>query len=120
MPCCSSSRNEHLDQLYNTDCHLHNAARTLNAMILTLHQTTIFLDWFKLKAFADKKKGKCGKKRKNILGKGEIAGYQHFLHFPKYFLNSFPYYKFYNLPNSKSLQTTISNLMKKAERSPNG
>ena len=27
---------------------------------------------------------------KNIVGKGEHAGYQHFLHFPQYFQKTFP------------------------------
>ena len=47
------------------------------------------LDWFKLKAFADDKKKNVTRKLKfvsgrveNILGKGENAGYQHFLLFP--------------------------------------
>ena len=35
-------------------------------------------------------------------------------------VNPFPNDKFYTLPNWKSLQTTISNLMKMAESSPNG
>ena len=49
------------------------------------------LDWFKLKAFANDKvnvtqKLKFVSKRiENILGKGENAGYQHFLLFPKCF-----------------------------------
>ena len=33
-------------------------------------------------------------------------------------INPFPDEKFYTLPNSKSLQTTISNLMTMAESSP--
>ena len=50
------------------------------------------LDWSKLKAFADDKikateKLKFGLGRvENIVGKGENAGYQHFLLFPQCFL----------------------------------
>ena len=36
------------------------------------------------------------------------------------FFNPFPNHKFMSLPNSKSLQTTFSNLMKMAESSSNG
>ena len=49
------------------------------------------LDWSKLKAFADEKINvtkqlKFGKGRvENIVGKGENAGYQHFLLFPQCF-----------------------------------
>ena len=49
------------------------------------------LDWLKLKAFADDKKNVTEKlkfvleKVENILGKGENAGYQHFLLFPQCF-----------------------------------
>ena len=48
----------------------------------------MILDWSKLKAFADDKinvnwKLKCVLERvENIMGKGENAGYQHFLLFP--------------------------------------
>ena len=35
-------------------------------------------------------------------------------------VNPFPNDKFYTLPNSKSLQTTISNVMAMAESSPKG
>ena len=47
-----------------------------------------FLDWAKLKAFADCKIKVTEKMKfalemvENILGKGENAGYQHFLLFP--------------------------------------
>ena len=50
-----------------------------------------FLDWSKLKAFADNninvtKKLKFVLERvENIVGKGENAGYQHFLLFPQSF-----------------------------------
>ena len=50
-----------------------------------------FLDWTKMKAFADDninviKNLKLLRGRvENILGKGENAGYQHFLLFPKCF-----------------------------------
>ena len=49
------------------------------------------LDWSKLKAFADDQinvteKRKFGLGRvENIAGKGENAGYQHFLLFPQFF-----------------------------------
>ena len=51
-----------------------------------------FLDWSKFKAIADDKK-ECNLKNgnyywnwhKNIVGKGENAGYQHFLLFPQCF-----------------------------------
>ena len=45
-------------------------------------------DWSKLKAFADDKKNVTERLKfvlervENILGKGENAGYQHFLFFP--------------------------------------
>ena len=48
---------------------------------------TIFLDWTKLKAFADdllnagKIKISVFERFENIMGKGENAGYQHFLLF---------------------------------------
>ena len=51
---------------------------------LTLYQTTIF-DWSKLKEIADDKINVTGNlkfvlgKAENIVGKGENAGYQHFL-----------------------------------------
>ena len=50
-----------------------------------------FLDWFKLKAFADDKRNAIEKLKfvlgrgENIIGKGENAGYQHFLLFPQCF-----------------------------------
>ena len=50
-----------------------------------------FLDWFKLKAFGDSKiefcfgKGRVLGRVENIMRKGEIAGYQHFLLFPQCF-----------------------------------
>ena len=54
-----------------------------------------FLDWSKLKAFADDKL-KVTEKLKMVLGrvenivrKGENAGYQHFLLFPQCFLKAF-------------------------------
>ena len=53
-----------------------------------------FLEWFKLKAFSDHKI-KVAEKMKivlegvqNIVGKGENAGYQHFLLFTRCFLKS--------------------------------
>ena len=51
---------------------------------LTLYQTTKFLDWSKLKAFADDKTNMTEKLKfvlervENIVGKGENAGYQCF------------------------------------------
>ena len=50
-----------------------------------------FLDWFKLKAFADNNINVTEelkfvlKREENIVGKGESAGYQHFLLFPQCF-----------------------------------
>ena len=50
-----------------------------------------FLDWSKFKAFADDKINLTLKHKfclgwiENIVGKGEIAGYQHFLLFPQCF-----------------------------------
>ena len=50
-----------------------------------------FLDWSKLKGFADDKLNATKKLKfvlgriENIVGKGEIAGYQHFLLFPPCF-----------------------------------
>ena len=50
------------------------------------------LDWSKLKAFVDDKINATQilkfvlRRVENIVGKGEIAGYQHFLLFPQYFL----------------------------------
>ena len=49
------------------------------------------LDWSKLKAFADDKTNTTKELKfvlervKNIVGKGENAGYQHFLLFPQFF-----------------------------------
>ena len=54
-----------------------------------------FLDWFKLKAFADDKINVAEKLKftlgriENIVGKGENAGYQHFLFFLQGFQKSF-------------------------------
>ena len=50
-----------------------------------------FLDWSKLKAVADDKSNVAAKLKfvlgrvENIVGKGENAGYQHFLLFPQCF-----------------------------------
>ena len=50
-----------------------------------------FLDWSKLKAFADDKINVTQnlkfvlEREENIVGKGENAGYQHFLLFPQCF-----------------------------------
>ena len=50
-----------------------------------------FLDWSILRAFADNKMAVTEKIKfvleilENIVGKGENAGYQHFLLFPQYF-----------------------------------
>ena len=60
-------------------------------MAWILYQTTIFLDWSKLRAFADDKLNLAEKLKfvlesiENIVGKGENAGYQHFLLFPPCF-----------------------------------
>ena len=51
-----------------------------------------FLDWSKLKAYAEDKINVTQKLKfelgrvylENIVGKGENAGYQHFLHFPRF------------------------------------
>ena len=63
----------------------------INTAILTLYQTTIILDWSKMKAFADDKI-KVAKimisvfdSVENIVGKEENAVYQHFLLFPQCF-----------------------------------
>ena len=55
-----------------------------------------FLDWSKMKVFSDDKIKLTEKKMKfalevveNIVGKGENAGYQHFLLFPQYFQKAF-------------------------------
>ena len=59
---------------------------------LTLYQTTFF-DWSKLNTFADYKINVTEKLKfvfgrvENIVGKGENAGYQHFLLFPQSFKN---------------------------------
>ena len=53
------------------------------------------LDWSKLKAFADDKINVTKELKfvlervKNVVVKGEIAGYQHFLHFPKCYQRGF-------------------------------
>ena len=53
------------------------------------------LDWSKLKAFADDIRNVTEKlnfdlgRIENIVGKGENAGYQHFLPFPKSFQNAY-------------------------------
>ena len=64
---------------------------------LPLYQTTKFLDWSKLKAFADDKMNVIEKMKfvlgrvKNNVGKGENAGYQHFLRLPTMFSKDFLY-----------------------------
>ena len=55
---------------------------------LTLFLDGKFLDWFKLKAFADDKINVTEfvlGTVENIVGKGENAGFQHFLLFPQCF-----------------------------------
>ena len=53
------------------------------------------LDWSNLKAFADDKINETEKLKfvmgriENIVGKGENAGYQHFLFFPQCFQEAF-------------------------------
>ena len=60
----------------------------IGEIILLMLPNDKILDWSKLKAFADDRineiiKLKFGMEReKNIVGKGENAGYQHFLLFP--------------------------------------
>ena len=60
--------------------------RGLNSLL-----TLKFLDWFKLKAFTDDNIHVAEKlifvlgRVENIVGKGENAGYQHFLLFPQCF-----------------------------------
>ena len=55
----------------------------------------MYLEWSKLKTFADDKMSVAQKlkfvygKVENIVGKGENAGYQHFLLFQQYFWKSF-------------------------------
>ena len=51
---------------------------------LTLYRTTNFLDWSKLKAFADDKLN-LAEKLKFVWGGVENIGYQHFLLFPQCF-----------------------------------
>ena len=64
---------------------------TAELIFLTLCQTAKILDWSKLKAFADDKINvskilEIGLGRvENIVGKGENAGYQHFLLFHNIF-----------------------------------
>ena len=64
---------------------------------LTLYPTTNFHDWSKLKAFADDKIIVTEKLKfvlgivENIVGKGENAGYHHFLLFPTMFSKGFLY-----------------------------
>ena len=64
-------------------------------MTLTFYKMTKFSDWSKLKAFAAnkinvKEKLKFGLgSEENIVGKGENAGYQHFLLFPQCFQKTF-------------------------------
>ena len=60
-------------------------------MLLNSLPNDKFLDWSKLKAFADDKINESQKLKfafgrvENIVGKGENAGYQHFLLFPQSF-----------------------------------
>ena len=62
-----------------------------NYFDLTLYQTKKILDVTKLKAFSDDKVNEAQLmisifgKAENIVGKGENAGYQHFLFFPQCF-----------------------------------
>ena len=92
---------------------------------------TIFVDWTRLKAFAENKlnagkiKISVFEREENIVGKGENAGHQHFLLFPQCLLkpclsgslkvwidwsrvNALPYDKILACPKWKHLQTTIS------------
>ena len=58
---------------------------------LTLYHTIFFFDWTKFKPFADDKLNVAKimvsvyDRVENIMGKGENAGYQHFLLFPQCF-----------------------------------
>ena len=62
---------------------------------LTLSQTTKILGWSKLEALADNKIKVLKMmtfvydRAENIVGKGENAGYQHFIHFPQCFQKAF-------------------------------
>ena len=64
-------------------------------MVLNYLPNDKFSDWIKLKAFADYKRIVTRKLKfvlervENILGKGENAGYQHFLLLPKCFQKPF-------------------------------
>ena len=80
------------------------------------------LDWSKLKAFADDKinvneiqKFRLGRVENTItVEKGEIAGFQHFLLFPKCFRKA----SFSRSLNSSTLytQSRLSRILKKRER----
>ena len=69
--------------------------------VLTLHQTTKFWTWPNCKAFANDKLNlaKMMIGQNNIVGKGENAGYQHFVLFPACFQT---------LPVSRSLKLGIA------------
>ena len=71
---------------------------------LTLYQRERFSDWSKFKVLADDKINVAEMiiplpdRTENIVGKGENAGYQHFLLFPQFFQK---------LPFSRSLKVGI-------------
>ena len=82
---------------FSTKCFLHfHRQLLLFLMGLTLYQTKKILTRSKLKAFADNKVNvvktmiSAFYKVENSLGKGENAGDQHFLLFPKHFQKASP------------------------------
>ena len=66
-------------------------SQTTSILVFNSLPNDKMLDLSKLKAFADDKMNRIKKSRlvsgrvENIVGKGENAGYQHFLLFPQYF-----------------------------------
>ena len=77
---------------YSQSCQIGHPCNYYN-LTLTLYQRTKFQS--KLKAFADNKIDMTEKLKfvfgriENIVGKGENAGYQHFLHFLQCFQKAF-------------------------------
>ena len=98
-PLCTSCHNSLLSEIFNVTHHY----KTVRGIILSCFKFGCFsfsfkslphnkfLDWSKLKAFADDKLNATEKLKfvlgrvENIVGKGENAGYQHFLLFPQCF-----------------------------------
>ena len=70
-------------------------AQSVTYRTLILYQMTNLFDWSKLVVFADDKISVSQEQKfilglvENIVGKGENAGYQHFLLFPQCFKNDF-------------------------------